>query len=148
MHEFEAVSLGRAHRVLEERLRPAIHSARTPLRVAAHVVDGEPIPVAAGLAADYAPVEPGRRWGRAWDTTWFRIEGDVPAALAGRRLEVVADLGFDPKEILPGPALRTMHFYLGATPGLPQAEITAWRAALDAMKADGSYARIIAQAQR
>ncbi len=100
MHEFEAVSLGRAHRVLEERLRPAIHSARTPLRVAAHVVDGEPIPVAAGLAADYAPVEPGRRWGRAWDTTWFRIEGDVPAALAGRRLEVVADLGFDPN--MPG----------------------------------------------
>lgn len=100
MHDNQAVSIGRATRVLEERLRPAIYSCRTPLDVAAYVVDGEPVSVAAGLAASYEPVATGWRWGRAWDTTWFRITGEVPEELAGKRLEIVADLGFDPN--MPG----------------------------------------------
>lgn len=100
MHDNQAVSLGRATRVLDERLRPAIYSSCTPLDVAAHVVDGEPIPVADGLTASYRPIESGWRWGRAWDTTWFRICGEVSAELAGKRLEIVADLGFDPN--MPG----------------------------------------------
>nr|WP_246227120.1 hypothetical protein [Propioniciclava coleopterorum] len=63
MHEFQALSSGRIERVLEERLRPAIHSHRTPLRLSAHVVGGEPISVADGLAADYRPFAVGSAGG-------------------------------------------------------------------------------------
>ncbi|MBK8445283.1 MAG: alpha-mannosidase [Micropruina sp.] len=44
---------------------------------------------------DYRPAQVGEQWGRAWDTTWFRLTGEVPAALAERRVEVLFDLGFD-----------------------------------------------------
>ncbi|MEZ5086436.1 MAG: glycoside hydrolase family 38 C-terminal domain-containing protein [Tessaracoccus sp.] len=96
MHENQSLTVGRVTRVLAERLRPAIYSDPHPLELAAHVVDGEPIPVADGLAAEYQPTEVGARWGRAWDTTWFRLRGQVPESFAGRRVEIVADLGFDP----------------------------------------------------
>ncbi|MFT3970088.1 MAG: glycoside hydrolase family 38 C-terminal domain-containing protein [Micropruina sp.] len=95
MHDNLDLMLYRARRVLAERLRPAVHSAGHPLTVAGFRVNGEPIPVAEGIAAGYRPMTTGGRWGRAWDTTWFRISGEVPAALAGRRVEVLFDLGFD-----------------------------------------------------
>ncbi|MFC4334213.1 alpha-mannosidase [Salininema proteolyticum] len=95
MHDNQDLTIGRITRVLAERLRPAVYSDPHPLQIAAHVVDGEPIPVAQGLEADYAPVAVGDRWGRAWDTTWLRLTGEVPASFAGRRVEIVADLGFD-----------------------------------------------------
>ncbi|MFT4293945.1 MAG: glycoside hydrolase family 38 C-terminal domain-containing protein [Micropruina sp.] len=95
MHNNQDLSLARANRVLTERLRPAIHSHPQPLALAAHRVGGEPIPVADGLAAEYVPAQVGDPWGRAWDTTWFRVTGTVPAAFAGRRVEVLLDLGFD-----------------------------------------------------
>ncbi len=95
MHDNQDLTLARVARVLEERLRPAIHSRPHPLALAAHRVGGEPIAVAAGLAAAYQPCAPGTPWGRAWDTTWFRVTGEVPAAFAGRRVEVLLDLGFD-----------------------------------------------------
>lgn len=100
MHDEQALTLGRVSRVLEERLRPAIYSDPRPLEIARHVVDGEPIAVADGLAADYTPAAVGDWWGRAWDTTWWRLRGTVPAEFAGRRVEIVADLGFDPN--MPG----------------------------------------------
>ncbi len=95
MHNNQDLTLARVIRVLEERLRPAIHSRPHPLMLAAHRVGGEPIAVAAGLAAEYAPTQPGEPWGRAWDTTWFRVTGQVPAEFAGERVEVLLDLGFD-----------------------------------------------------
>ncbi|MEU6250559.1 glycoside hydrolase family 38 C-terminal domain-containing protein [Glycomyces sp. NPDC047010] len=95
MHDDQALTMGRVTRVLAERLRPAIYSDPRPLELAAHVVDGEPIPVAEGLGAEYAPMSVGDRWGRAWGTTWLRLTGEVPASFAGRRVEIVADLGFD-----------------------------------------------------
>lgn len=96
MHENQSLTIGRVRRVLKERLRPAIYSDPHPLDLAAHVVDGEPIAVADGLAAEYRPITVGQQWGRAWDTTWFRLRGQVPESFAGRRVEIVADLGFDP----------------------------------------------------
>lgn len=95
MHNNQDLTLARVLRVLEERLRPAIHSRPHPLTLAAHRVGGEPIAVADALAADYAPARAGDAWGRAWDTTWFRVTGEVPADFAGRRVEVLLDLGFD-----------------------------------------------------
>ena len=95
MHNNQDLTLARVLRVLEERLRPAIHSRPHPLTLAAHRVGGEPIAVADALAADYAPARAGDAWGRAWDTTWFRVTGQVPAEFAGERVEVLLDLGFD-----------------------------------------------------
>lgn len=95
MHEETSLTVGRANRVLTERIRPAIHSARVPLEISAHALPGEPIAPADGLGLDYEPFAAGQQWGPAWGTTWFRVRGEVPAAWAGRRVEAVIDLGFD-----------------------------------------------------
>jgi alpha-mannosidase len=95
VHEETSLTVGRVTRVLGERVRPAVHSARIPLEVAAHVLPGEPIAPADGLALEYAPFAAGRQWGPAWGTTWFRLRGTVPAEWAGKRVEALVDLGFD-----------------------------------------------------
>ncbi|WP_251442803.1 glycoside hydrolase family 38 C-terminal domain-containing protein [Microbacterium sp. USTB-Y] len=95
MHEETSLTVGRVTRVLAERVRPAVHSARVPLGIAAHALPGEPITAAEGLALEYAPFAAGQQWGPAWGTTWFRLRGSVPAEWAGRRVEALVDLGFD-----------------------------------------------------
>ncbi|MCW4458758.1 glycoside hydrolase family 38 C-terminal domain-containing protein [Microbacterium sp. MPKO10] len=95
MHDDTSLTVGRAKRVLTERVAPAIYSAASPLQVDAHVLPGEPVPVAEGLALDYEPFEVGSTWGPAWGTTWFRLTGTVPSDWAGRRVEARVDLGFD-----------------------------------------------------
>jgi len=95
MHDDVPLTIGRARRVLDERIVPAVHATSTPLEVAWHVLPGEPVPPAEGLALDYEPYEVGTPWGAAWGTTWFRLRGTVPAEWAGRRVEAVVDLGFD-----------------------------------------------------
>ena len=95
MHDDTSLTVGRVKRVLEERIRPAIHSAAVPLVVEAHQLPGEPIAPAAGLALSFAPAAVGELWGPAWGTTWFKLTGQVPAAWAGRRVEALIDLGFD-----------------------------------------------------
>ncbi|WP_337001405.1 MULTISPECIES: alpha-mannosidase [unclassified Microbacterium] len=95
MHDDTSLTVGRASRVLQERVRPAIHSEARPLVVEVHELPGEPIAPADGLALDYAPGAVGAPWGPAWGTTWFRLTGRVPSEWAGRRVEAVVDLGFD-----------------------------------------------------
>jgi alpha-mannosidase len=95
MHDDIPLTVGRATRVLRERIVPAVHAARVPLDVAFHELPGEPIPPAEGLALDFAPFRAGTPWGAAWGTTWFRARGTVPAEWAGRRVEAIVDLGFD-----------------------------------------------------
>jgi alpha-mannosidase len=95
VHEETSLTVGRVTRVLGERVRPAVHSARIPLEVAAHVLPGEPIAPADGLALEYPPFSAGQQWGPAWGTTWFRLRGTVPAEWAGKRVEALVDLGFD-----------------------------------------------------
>jgi alpha-mannosidase len=95
MHDDIPLTVGRAQRVLGERIKPAIHALRAPLTVEAHELPGEPIAPAEGLALDFAPFEVGSVWGAAWGTTWFKLTGTVPAEWAGRRVEAVIDLGFD-----------------------------------------------------
>ncbi|MBE1877443.1 alpha-mannosidase [Myceligenerans pegani] len=101
MHDDVSLTTGRARRVLDERIRPAIHGDALPLTVTARELrtdDGgvaEPIRPAEGLALDLEPYETGTPWGPAWSTTWFRLRGTVPAEWAGRAVEVVVDLGFD-----------------------------------------------------
>ena len=96
MHDDIPLTVGRARRVLTERIWPAVYSEAVPLDVAAAALPGEPVPPSEGFALEYAPVEVGTPWGPAWSTTWFRVRGVVPEAWAGRRVELVADLGFDP----------------------------------------------------
>ncbi|MDF2560948.1 MAG: alpha-mannosidase, partial [Microbacterium sp.] len=95
MHDDTSLTVGRVKRVLEERIRPAIHSASVPLDVEVHELPGEPIAPAEGLALEYAPAAVGAPWGPAWGTTWFKLTGRVPAEWAGRRIEALIDLGFD-----------------------------------------------------
>ncbi|MBK8446028.1 MAG: alpha-mannosidase [Micropruina sp.] len=100
MHDDIPLTVGRATRVLKERIWPAVHGPSVPLTVAWHELDGEPIPPAEALGLSYTPYEVGIPWGAAWSTTWFRLTGQVPQAWAGQRVELVVDLGFDPN--MPG----------------------------------------------
>ncbi|WP_217184878.1 glycoside hydrolase family 38 C-terminal domain-containing protein [Streptomyces sp. AC495_CC817] len=95
MHDDTSLTVGRVKRVLDERIRPAIHSASVPLTVESAELPGEPIPPAEGLALDFSSASVPAMWGPAWSTTWFRLTGAVPAEWAGRRVEAVIDLGFD-----------------------------------------------------
>jgi alpha-mannosidase len=94
MHNDRHVTEQRLERVLNQRIRPAVHARSVPLRVEIWDVPGEPVPVAEGLAAPYRPARTGDRWGPAWSTSWFRVSGTVPAAWAGLPVEAVLDLGF------------------------------------------------------
>jgi alpha-mannosidase len=95
MHDDIPLTVGRATRVLAERIQPAVYSDSVPLEVEFHALPGEPIPPADGLKLEYAPYTVGTPWGPAWNTTWFRLRGTVPAQWRGRRVEAVVDLGFD-----------------------------------------------------
>ncbi|MGO4661349.1 alpha-mannosidase [Terrabacter sp. 2TAF16] len=95
MHDDIPLTVGRVTRVLTERILPAVHAESVPLTAQWHELPGEPVSPAEGLALDYTPYAVGTPWGAAWGTTWFRLTGEVPAHWAGRRVEVVADLGFD-----------------------------------------------------
>jgi alpha-mannosidase len=55
MHDNQALTMGRVTRVLAERLRPAVYADPRPLEIAAHPVDGEPIPAAEGRAPSTPP---------------------------------------------------------------------------------------------
>ncbi|MFI5626749.1 alpha-mannosidase [Nocardioides sp. NPDC051685] len=95
MHDDVHLTEGRVSRVLKERLWPAVHSSSAPVSVEWHELPGEPIAPAEGLELTYEPFEVGSDWGPAWGTAWFRITGTVPAEWAGKRVELVCDLGFD-----------------------------------------------------
>jgi alpha-mannosidase len=94
VHDDRAVVEARLRRVMDERVRPALRSARRPLEVEAWDVPGEPVPVGEALAATYRPFAVGAPWGRPWGTTWFRLRGRVPDEWRGRRVEAVVNLGF------------------------------------------------------
>ncbi|MGP3982777.1 alpha-mannosidase [Streptomyces sp. KR80] len=100
MHDDRSLIEARLQRVLDERIRPAVHPESVPLEVAAWTAPGEPVPVAEGLAAAYSPIAVGEKWGAPWGTTWFRVSGTVPTAWAGHTVEALLDLGFD--ERMPG----------------------------------------------
>jgi alpha-mannosidase len=94
MHNDRAVTEQRLARVLNERIRPAVHARSVPLDVRVWNVPGEPVPVREGLAAPYRPARVGDPWGPAWSTSWFEVTGTIPAEWAGERVEAVLDLGF------------------------------------------------------
>jgi len=99
MHDNRVMIETRLARVLDQRLRPAVHRAVAPLEIAVWHVDGgqgEPVRPAEALQADYQPARVGDPWGPPWGTTWFHLTGAVPADVRDRRVEVVVDLGWNP----------------------------------------------------
>ncbi|GAA1939010.1 alpha-mannosidase [Kitasatospora viridis] len=95
MHSKRRLTEARLDRVLNERLRPAVHARTVPIDVEIWDAPGEPVPVGEALAAPYRPIGVGHRWGPLWSTSWFRITGRVPEEWAGQRVEAVLDIGFN-----------------------------------------------------
>ena len=95
MHDTRTLVEARLKRVLDERIRPAVHPESVPLEVAVWPAPGEPVPVAEGLAAPVEPTSVGEWWGAPWSTSWFRVRGVVPKGWAGKSVEALLDIGFD-----------------------------------------------------
>ncbi|MEV8567411.1 glycoside hydrolase family 38 C-terminal domain-containing protein [Streptomyces sp. NPDC051322] len=94
MHDDRALVDGRLERALRQFIRPAQYADRVPLTLSVWHVPGEPVPVAEARKGTYEPFATGTPWGSPWSTSWFRLEGAVPDAWAGRRVEAVIDPGF------------------------------------------------------
>ncbi|AGP59752.1 alpha-mannosidase [Streptomyces rapamycinicus] len=94
MHDERRRIEERVARVHDQRIKPAVYSATTPLAVEAWQAPGEPVPFAEAERAPYEPFAMDTPWGPPWGTTWFRMRGQVPAEWAGERVETVIDLGF------------------------------------------------------
>ncbi|KTR53677.1 alpha-mannosidase [Curtobacterium oceanosedimentum] len=114
MHDDIPLTTGRARRVLDERILPAVHATAVPLETAWHELPGEPVPPAAGLQLEFTPYEVGTPWGAAWGTTWFRLSGTIPQEYAGQRVEAVIDLGFDKN--MPGFQCEGLVYLADGTP--------------------------------
>ncbi|WP_406071161.1 glycosyl hydrolase-related protein [Streptomyces sp. NBC_01020] len=94
MHDDRSLVEGRLERALNQFIRPAQYTDRVGLTLSVWHAPGEPVPVAEALRGMYEPFVAGTEWGRPWSTSWFRLEGAVPDAWAGRRVEAVIDPGF------------------------------------------------------
>jgi alpha-mannosidase len=75
-----------AARLLADVIEMAVHGPGHPLAVEAHHVGGEPIAYDEARCRPYQAFAVGQEWGPAWDTTWFRMSGRVPAAWAGHEV--------------------------------------------------------------
>jgi len=104
VHHTPELLLNRIDRFLNEYLPRGVVSDDRPLRLAAWTVPGdadgagEPIPFSVAVErARFEDVTEGYRWGAPWATTWFRVEGEVPAGWADAegRVELSLDLGFN-----------------------------------------------------
>ena len=80
----EDVRCARARRLLECVVEPAVFGPGTPLAISAHHLRGEPISPAEALRRPYEPFAVGEAWGPRWDTTWFHLQGRIPAEWAGQ----------------------------------------------------------------
>jgi len=118
--------------VLEAVVEPAVFGPGRRLSITAHHVAGEPVAPDEAAGARYEPFPLGGAWGPQWGTTWFHLEGRVPAEWAGEevvlRLESVRAgtdvpggeyLIFRPAE--PGGGLTA---YLGLSPQHAAASLT------------------------
>ncbi len=80
--------------VLESKLLPAVYLSRSPLRLSAFSVRGEPIRYEEAIRAEYRPFRAGEAWGAPWSTTWFHVQGSVPDGWTGN-VVALFDLGFN-----------------------------------------------------
>lgn len=97
MHDDRVLIEARVDRFVRERLRPALHSPAHPVTVERWDCPGEPVSFYRAAAQIYRPARTGEAWGTPWSTTWLRLTGELPEALAaaaGVEPELLIDLGF------------------------------------------------------
>ncbi|GIG29558.1 alpha-mannosidase [Cellulomonas marina] len=94
MHRNLTEQSARTTRVPTQRIVPATWSHRTPLQVTVTHLPGEPEPFAEAVRRPFVPTAVGEPRGRPWSTSWFHLRGRVPQEMAGRRVELLVDLGF------------------------------------------------------
>ncbi|MHB1912585.1 MAG: alpha-mannosidase [Acidimicrobiales bacterium] len=80
----------RFHRVILPRAR---RGPVSEVSISAHHVGGAPIGFAEAVKGRFEEFGVGQAWGPAWDTTWFRVRGQVPAGWSGRSVVLVVRLG-------------------------------------------------------
>lgn len=91
MLKHPAVTRQRIHSTLP-RIQALIYTPRVKVDVAAWTVGAEPVPAEEAFRADYQPFAVGAAWGPLWDTTWFRVRGQVPKGWKGREVVVLMRL--------------------------------------------------------
>ncbi|MEV8426306.1 alpha-mannosidase [Streptomyces niveus] len=114
MHDDRRIIETRIRKLLDRVIRPALYGSTRPLTLSAWFVEGEPVPVADALRADYEPFTLGSTWGGPWATTWLRASAEIPQEWSGRRVEAVFDLGFDLTKGPGGQAEGLVHDAQGA----------------------------------
>ena len=87
----------RLDRILAQYLIPRQYAKKSPVRISAWKVGGEPVTFETAKKAVYEEFEVGQSWGAAWDTWWFQVSGTVPqewrSDLENHRPELIIDLG-------------------------------------------------------
>lgn len=93
--------LERCDRVMQQRVKPHIHTILAACTLRSFHNPGEPVPSSEFLAKvrnGQVPFEPFRVpgvWGTTWGTTWFEVNGHIDmAAVKGRKVELMVDLGW------------------------------------------------------
>jgi alpha-mannosidase len=89
----DSISVSRINRVLNEFVRRRRRGPSHSLDVAAFHVHGEPVTFQQASGAHYEPFAIGGSWGPAWDTTWFRLQGQIPGHWAGREVALGFGIG-------------------------------------------------------
>jgi alpha-mannosidase len=92
MQKHRALTLGRLRRFATDELAPLIYPARAPITLSVWSAPDR-VPYATAVAATYRPATVGEAFGPLWSTHWFKVEGEVPAAWAGREVHLVWDSG-------------------------------------------------------
>ena len=93
MHSDHTLIEQRVRKALERRIRPEIYGPAVPLAVSAWRAPGA-VSYAVARVGAYRPFAVGEAWGAPWSTTWFALEGRVPAEWEGESVEAVVDLGW------------------------------------------------------
>ncbi|BDS05466.1 putative glycosyl hydrolase [Oceaniferula spumae] len=93
-------------RVFEERIlvaswriiEPLLHAEKSPLKISAMRVGGEPITFDQAINREFTPFKEGDFWGSKWDTVWFHFTGEVPADWGGKPVVALVNLSFEEGE--------------------------------------------------
>jgi alpha-mannosidase len=90
VHDRLAPTAQRVRRILDQRIRPAVHTEVVAFNVESSSATFEPGPP----TGEWSPFDVGSPWGDPWHTTWFRLVADVPKSWSGGPVVAHVDLGF------------------------------------------------------